>query len=93
MGYRGMSLNTFINKIMEALEEKPVVYRKNIDTESTRTKARNRLIMEWYVQQPYNLQKEVYKACMNVADSCDNIGNQGALELVVMTMVKYGKTV
>jgi len=90
MYYRGMTLSSFIDRLMETLKEKPVVYRKGIDQSAIRYKARTRAMIEWYVQQPYEVQKNIYDACMCVSSRIDNIGPQGALDLVLMTAMKYG---
>jgi len=85
-----MTLYSFIEQIMKGLEGKPIVYDKTIGSESQRLKARQRFIAEWFLQQPYELQNAIFEASSEIAYSVKSIGVFGALETVVMLMVKYG---
>lgn len=90
MNYRGMTLNGFINQLMKVLEQRPVKYNARLSSDSDRLNARNRLMVEWYVQQPHALQNMIYESCMDITSQRDNIGPLGSLELVLMVVLSYG---
>lgn len=93
MSYRGLTLQAFINQLLSVSGEMTNLRNPRIWTNSERTKARNQLLVEWYIQQPHDLQQMIYEACMDVADKVENIGAIGALELIMMLVIKDEKTI